>query len=280
MSWFGRATRANSASGHAGLGFASYHVVMKARLRVSRWKSASTIAVGIAVLGCGTAATSPGPSGTGSSAGTGAAGTTGRDGVGGGGTTGAAGTMGGGGTTGAAGTSGGGGVVDPTPSCLKDLWAKCPFSDTCHEDDAVSGSYCFSSGTSYTLDVSNPLCVTSDGGQIQQTLSVKTPDGAPCYTLQVRYYEPTISCGPFNGLGSWTDISFTWTDATGAVVAEAHSYFMGGSGEMSFQCSDSGYTDCLWGDALPCSPPTLPTLVPQCGGAAGPCPHPSDGGPD
>jgi len=221
MSWFGRATRANSASGHAGLGFASYHVVMKARLRVSRWKSASTIAVGIAVLGCGTAATSPGPSGTGSSAGTGAAGTT-----------------------------------------------------------AVSGSYCFSSGTSYTLDVSNPLCVTSDGGQIQQTLSVKTPDGAPCYTLQVRYYEPTISCGPFNGLGSWTDISFTWTDATGAVVAEAHSYFMGGSGEMSFQCSDSGYTDCLWGDALPCSPPTLPTLVPQCGGAAGPCPHPSDGGPD
>jgi hypothetical protein len=74
----------------------------------------------------------------------------------------------------------------------------------------------------------------------------------------------------------WQDISYTWTDAAGAVVVTAQSYSSGSNGSVTFACTNSpGAFVCNTGDSLskPC-----PRLLPSCGGASGPCPYPSDGG--
>jgi hypothetical protein len=229
-----------------------------------------------AALGCGNGTLATGPGGTGGAVSTGGTSTIGGHGGGAGaggigGEVGGAGGAAGGGGHGVAGARGG-----EVPGCLQDLWAACSIGGSCHEDEAISGSYCFASGTSVTVDPPNP-CSAVDGGVAHQTVTVRTPNGALCYTLQIEYPQQNMGCMPnFPSFSLTGATTYTWTDATGTVVANAQLYVPGGNGSLTFGYGTNVMTSvCNFGDGEPCTPPTL---VPQCGGATGPCPYRPDGG--
>jgi hypothetical protein len=222
--------------------------------------------------GGGAGAGGLGGAGAGGPGGAGAGGLGGAGAGGPGGAVGGAGGAAGGGGRGVAGAQGG-----EVPGCLQDLWAACSIDGLCQEDEAVPGSYCFASGTAATVDPNDP-CGVADGGVANQVVSVKTPSGALCYTLHIDYSGVQVACvsnpPPFN---AFTSAGYTWTDATGTVVANAQLYRpFGGNGSLTFGCGTNVMTSvCNFGDGQPCS---VPKLVPQCGGVTGACPYPSDGG--